>query len=90
MRLTPNRHFECLMLRVSFDARPARVSHSRSTALATPNYSYEKRQRELAKKRKTEEKLQKKKQGSGADGAEPGHDPAADTAEVGTPPPVVS
>jgi len=31
--------------------------------LATPNYSYEKRQRELAKKRKTEEKLQKKKQG---------------------------
>ena len=33
----------------------------RSTAWATPNYSYEKRQRELAKKRKNEEKLQKKK-----------------------------
>ena len=32
----------------------------RSTALATPNYSYEKRQRELAKKRKNEEKKQKK------------------------------
>jgi hypothetical protein len=30
------------------------------TALATPNYSYEKRQRELAKKRKAEEKRQKK------------------------------
>ena len=29
--------------------------------MATPNYSYEKRQRELAKKRKNEEKLQKKK-----------------------------
>ena len=32
----------------------------RSNALATPNYSYEKRQRELAKKRKAEEKRQKK------------------------------
>jgi hypothetical protein len=28
--------------------------------VATPNYSYEKRQRELAKKRKQEEKRQKK------------------------------
>ncbi|MEX8517006.1 MAG: hypothetical protein AB3X44_00645 [Leptothrix sp. (in: b-proteobacteria)] len=28
--------------------------------MATPNYSYEKRQRELAKKRKTEEKRQRK------------------------------
>ncbi len=28
--------------------------------LATPNYSYEKRQRELAKKRKNEEKRQRK------------------------------
>ncbi len=35
--------------------------------MATPNYSYEKRQRELAKKRKNEEKLQKKKQGPGSD-----------------------
>ena len=33
--------------------------------MATPNYSYEKRQRELAKKRKNEEKAQKKKQGPG-------------------------
>jgi hypothetical protein len=31
--------------------------------LATPNYSYEKRQRELAKKRKAEEKRQRKLQG---------------------------
>lgn len=78
----------CLMLRFSFDARPARVSHSRSTALATPNYSYEKRQRELAKKRKNEEKLQKKKQGPGADGAEQGHEPAAaEPTQTGTPPP---
>jgi hypothetical protein len=76
------------MLRVSFDARPARVSHSRSTALATPNYSYEKRQRELAKKRKNEEKLQKKKQGPGDDGVEPGREPgAAEPAENRTTPP---
>ena len=36
--------------------------------MATPNYSYEKRQRELAKKRKNEEKLQKKKHPGPADG----------------------
>ena len=30
--------------------------------MATPNYSYEKRQRELAKKRKTEEKRNRKTQ----------------------------
>jgi hypothetical protein len=34
--------------------------------LATPNYAYEKRQRELAKKRKAEEKRQRK-QGREAD-----------------------
>lgn len=41
--------------------------------MATPNYSYEKRQRELAKKRKAEEKRQKK--------ATRGHDGAPDPAE---------
>jgi hypothetical protein len=46
--------------------------------LATPNYGYEKRQKELAKKRKNEEKLklkaERKKGGSLAesDSAEPG------------------
>ena len=44
----------------------------RSTALATPNYGYEKRQRELAKKRKAEEKKQKKQQGHG--GGDAGND----------------
>ena len=59
--------------------------------MATPNYSYEKRQRELAKKRKAEEKRQRKARGDGpppadapsvqdpADGATPapaGTDPA--------------
>ena len=31
--------------------------------MATPNYAYEKRQRELAKKRKAEEKRQRKQSG---------------------------
>ncbi|HEY1128371.1 MAG TPA: hypothetical protein VGF12_03120 [Roseateles sp.] len=35
--------------------------------MATPNYSYEKRQRELAKKRKAEEKRQRKLNGKPAD-----------------------
>ena len=47
--------------------------------MATPNYSYEKRQRELAKKRKNEEKAQKKKLGHGGADGEP------DTATEGTP-----
>jgi hypothetical protein len=38
--------------------------------LATPNYSYEKRQRELAKKRKAEEKRQRK-QGRTTEGDAP-------------------
>lgn len=54
-------------------ARQSRTGPLRSKALATPNYSYEKRQRELAKKRKAEEKRNKKTQpqrddGSPADG----------------------
>jgi hypothetical protein len=44
--------------------------------LATPNYSYEKRQRELAKKRKNEEKRQRKLNGiqGGPDDTEAPHD----------------
>jgi hypothetical protein len=76
------------MLRSSFDARPARASPTQEHALATPNYSYEKRQRELAKKRKNEEKLQKKKQGPGAEGGDQGGDPAPDSrVEPGSTPP---
>lgn len=44
----------------------------RSIYLATPNYSYEKRQRELAKKRKTEEKRQRKTQREGSVGSTAG------------------
>ena len=43
--------------------------------MATPNYSYEKRQRELAKKRKKEEKAARKSQGGRADD-QPGNDGA--------------
>lgn len=45
--------------------------------MATPNYSYEKRQRELAKKRKAEEKRQRKLSGKSGDGAGP-EEPAAE------------
>ena len=45
--------------------------------MATPNYSYEKRQRELAKKRKAEEKRQKKLQPQ-----RPGEDPAGEAADA--------
>jgi hypothetical protein len=48
--------------------------------LATPNYGYEKRQKELAKKKKKEEKLKEKSErkahGPG-DEAEPGNDTTA-------------
>ena len=36
--------------------------------MATPNYSYEKRQKELAKKRKKEDKLKRKGEGKPEDG----------------------
>ena len=48
--------------------------------MATPNYSYEKRQRELAKKRKAEEKRQRKLSGKPDDGSAPDEQPADDEA----------
>lgn len=47
---------------------------ARSSFLATPNYSYEKRQRELAKKRKNEEKRQRKLSPRSEDGSAPADD----------------
>jgi hypothetical protein len=58
--------------------------------LATPNYSYEKRQRELAKKRKAEEKRQRKinRPEGGVAEQPPGDAPApAGPAEPGSKPP---
>jgi len=52
-------------------ALPARAGAPRRPPLATPNYSYEKRQRELAKKRKAEEKRQRKLSGKPEDAAAP-------------------
>ncbi|WP_428420508.1 hypothetical protein [Methylibium sp.] len=57
--------------------------------MATPNYSYEKRQRELAKKRKKEEKLQRKTTPgkAGEEGSEPNpNDAATGAPPAGTPP----
>ncbi len=56
--------------------------------MAKPNYSFEKRQRELAKKKKKEEKLKDKagrKVGEGEDGSEPSDADAGDA--VPTQPP---
>lgn len=57
--------------------------------MATPNYSYEKRQRELAKKRKAEEKRQKKThKGHDAPGEDTAATDAGDSAQpTGTAPP---
>ena len=44
--------------------------------MAAPNYSYEKRQRELAKKRKAEEKRQRKLSGKPDDDSAPDEAPA--------------
>lgn len=57
--------------------------------MATPNYSYEKRQRELAKKRKAEEKRQKKLSGKQGDTDQPGEapPPGDDASQPAAPPP---
>ena len=57
--------------------------------MATPNYSYEKRQRELAKKRKKEEKLRRKALGlpdeaPDDEGAAPEDAPSEPAAPTGT------
>lgn len=53
--------------------------------MATPNYSYEKRQRELAKKRKKEEKAARKSQGGAPAASDaPDRGPAAESSG-GTP-----
>ncbi len=54
--------------------------HSRKITLATPNYGYEKRQKELAKKRKKEDKLKSKTERKV--GGDPG---APDTDDLVTP-----
>ena len=67
---------------VTVTANPRLADSCRSTALATPNYSYEKRQRELAKKRKVEEKRQRKVGKVDGDGqpSEGGENPDGGTA----------
>lgn len=56
--------------------------------MATPNYGYEKRQRELAKKKKKEEKLRAKAERKSGDGSAPADEMQdGETAPVDTPPP---
>lgn len=57
--------------------------------MAKPNYSFEKRQRELAKKKKKEEKVKEKagrKVGDGAPDDEPAIDAAPADGQPATPP----
>lgn len=59
--------------------------------MAAPNYGYEKRQKELAKKKKKEEKLRDKAQrklSPSSDGLAPG-DPETDVASLERDPPTV-
>ncbi|MFM9880740.1 MAG: hypothetical protein ACKVOO_10070 [Burkholderiaceae bacterium] len=51
--------------------------------MATPNYAYEKRQKELAKKRKKEEKLKKPKPDEQGISEQPGTDTAPTQQPVG-------
>ena len=53
--------------------------------MATPNYGYEKRQKELAKKRKKEDKLKRKAEGK-PDEPEDDNDADGQPAVDGTPP----
>ncbi|MBO9514443.1 MAG: hypothetical protein J7549_10020 [Variovorax sp.] len=59
--------------------------------MATPNYGYEKRQRELAKKKKKEDKAREKAQRKltlSSDGLAPG-DPETDVASLERDPPTI-
>ena len=57
--------------------------------MAKPNYSFEKRQRELAKKKKKEEKLKEKelRKGSPGQGDEPANGQPQETPSEGQPAP---
>jgi hypothetical protein len=55
--------------------------------LATPNYGYEKRQKELAKKKKKEEKLKHKADRKVGEGADDGSTEESQESEASTIPP---
>ena len=52
-----------IWLRPSVRCITFRATFKRKQPVATPNYGYEKRQKELAKKRKKEDKLKRKAEG---------------------------
>jgi hypothetical protein len=53
--------------------------------MATPNYNYEKRQRELAKKKKKEDKLRERETRKGSPDGEFGENPELDPDHVQNP-----
>ena len=55
--------------------------------MATPNYSYEKRQKELAKKRKKEDKLKRKAEGKPDEPDDDTAEGGAESTDTGSPPP---
>lgn len=67
------------------------AASNRKHKLATPNYGYEKRQKELAKKRKKEDKLKQKAERKGPEGENPQTDddgqPPQDPSSAGSAPP---
>ncbi len=79
--------------RVSFAGAPAAALScpagiTEETLLAKPNYSFEKRQRELAKKKKQEQKLEQKRQqklAKTSGDAAPGPEDASTQAGTGEP-----
>ena len=62
----------------------------RKHTLATPNYGYEKRQKELAKKKKKEEKLKNKAERKVGEGAEEGAEEVGSGEEQAEPTPPAS
>ncbi len=72
------------MLAVFFYLRDTRANHCGGNDLAKPNYSFEKRQRELAKKKKQEEKRQRKaaEKSEKVSGPSESEEPTAETPPV--------
>ena len=62
----------------------------RKHTLATPNYGYEKRQKELAKKKKKEEKLKNKAERKVGEGAEEGTEEGVSDEDQAEPTPPAS
>ena len=63
---------KCALAQTATGCKVLKCHQLRKHTLATPNYGYEKRQKELAKKKKKEEKLKNKAERKVGEGAEEG------------------